>query len=131
MGICLFLVWTSSWLKGRAWFVATVLVLASSLVALEWDSPQPTSTLDLWLTRGGLSFVFLSFFYLIGGRFITATAVTDMTYQSHEALSRFIDASGDNSLFARILRNMGPALFVALLLFGVVVVLAKFTGAVE
>ena len=43
-------------------------------------------------------------------------------------LVRFIDESGDTSPFARIMRSMGPVLFAVLLIFGAVLVWAKFTG---
>lgn len=125
MAICLVLGWTSSWLKGRAWFVATVVSLATSLVSLEWNSQRTA-----WDTAL-IVFVFFGFFYFIGIRYITQTSVLDMTFHSHDALVRFIDESGDTSVFALVMRKMGPVLFASLLIFGAVAAWAKYTGALE
>ena len=131
IGVFLVLVCTSSWLKGRTWFIATVVVLAASLVAVEWDSQPAASQIEFWLTFGWLVFVFLCVFYVIGGRYLTNTEAMDITYQSHDALVRFIEESGDSSLFARIMRRMGPMLFALLLLLGAIVVWAKISGALR
>ena len=124
------LISTSSWLKGRAWFIATLIVLAASLASFEWGDPLLNSRVEIWLARAMLVYVFFGVSYVIGGRYITKTEVLDITYQSHEELVRFIDESGDTSPFARFMRNMGPVLFAVLLIFGAVLVWAKFTGVV-
>lgn len=128
MLIFLALISTSSWLKGRTWFIATVIVLAASLAAFEWGDSLPTSRVERWLARATLVYVFVCVSYVIGGRYITKTEVLDITYQSHEELVHFIDQSGDTSFFARIMRRMGPVLFAVLLIFGAVLAWAKFTG---
>jgi hypothetical protein len=125
MAIWLALVWTSSWLKGRAWFVATIIILAASLVSLEWNSQRTAWDIAL------LVFVFFGFFYFIGMRYTTQTSVFDMTIHSHDALVRFIDEIGDKSVFALVMRKMGPVLFASLLIFGAVAALAKYTGVLD
>lgn len=129
--VFLLLAWTSAWLSGRAWFIATVGALAGGLSCAAIPIIVGEVGLNRWLGLGGLLMSFLVAFYFVGMRYITQTRVRDMTYHSHEALVQFIDENGLASPFARIMRRMGPALLVFFLLFGVIAAWGKITGALK
>ena len=125
------MVWRSVWLKGRVWFIATVSLLGLALLALEWNIKLSTSALQVLLEVGGIALGYAVIFYLVAGRYLTMTPITDVTFQSHDSLVKFIDDSGDTSLLSKIMRRAGPWLLVAVLAYGLVVAWAKFTGAVD
>jgi hypothetical protein len=61
---------------------------------------------------------------------IAETSVHDLTYQSHSALVGFIEDNAISSPLARVLRVLGPALLVGVLVIGVVAFWAKSSGVV-
>lgn len=131
MIIAIVLVWVSAWLKGRTWFLATVGIMAASVIVLERSGTEPQSDIYLWATRMGLVLFFLVFCYVVAGRYLTGTSIQDLTYNSHHALVKYIDDSGDISLFARVIRMAGPLLFIIGVAFAAFLVWAKFTGAAK
>ena len=129
IGAALFLVFfllviTSSWLRGSIWFRVIIGSLAASLLAFApraWSSASNWETLQLSLF--GLA-LFLVFFYVVSGRYLTQTDITDLKYQSYEALSRFISDAKILSPLARVVRWLMPMCGVVLAL----LVLASFFG---
>ncbi len=125
------LAWSSAWLKGRAWFGATIGSLAAALLSLEASPPLGKPGIEGWLELGGLALMFCGLTYVIAGRYITGTTVLDITYQSHQALVAYLNEKQDKSLVALIMRRAGPLLMLALIIYGLVIAWAKFTGAVK
>ena len=131
LAVFLVLVWTSAWLKGLGWFVATLGALAAAIVSLELTSHATESALDLWIRLGALTLLFGFFFYFLGARYITGTSVRDMTYQSHGALTRFIDENRLSSPLATVLRVLGPLLLGVATIYAGFLAWAKFSGVIQ
>ena len=123
--------WTSLWLRGRLWFGAMMATLGAGLVILEWDVDRLTFGVKSWLEVVGLILFYALACYFVAGRYLTSTSVGDLTFQSHDALAKFIDENGETSLLSRIMRRAGPWLFAAFLIFAGFVAWAKYSGAIE
>lgn len=124
----LVLTYVSCWLYGLRWFVLTVATLACTFTALAAEVVATTSGIKLWLTIAILTWVFGAIFYLITIRYLTHTKLLDITYQSHEALRKFIDERGIASPLATVIRVLGPILLAGIVILGGLGVLAKNNG---
>jgi len=124
------LVAASVWLKGSGAFLATVLTLFAMFGVLAVDTVSKESGIVLALSLFMYFLLTGMFFYVVGGRYLTQTSVHDLTYQSHSALVGFIEDNDISSPLARVLRVLGPALLVGVLVIGVVAFWAKSSGVV-
>ena len=127
----IFLVWASAWLWGRIWFAITMASLAGVLVASEFVGIGAQSEVKRLFSLSGLALFFVMAFYFLGSRYITRTRLSDLTYQSHEALVRYIDDNQLSSPFARLMRRMGPVLLTLALIYAGFAAWAMFTGRLE
>lgn len=118
----------SAWLKGRAWFIAILVTSGVGLLLLNLGIAAPDNEFERWLGMGGTLLIYAVFCYVIAARHLTRTRVMDITYQSHEAVVRFIDECGDTSFFANTMRRAGPVLLVAMVAFAAVAIWAKSAG---
>jgi hypothetical protein len=108
----LYLVSTSAWLRGRAWFAATLIALAVwsvGFILVAAASPSDFEEHTYVKTAfAALSLLYVNafFFYLIGGRYVTRTGIWDLRYQSGNALNEYLEQNCIVSPLARMLRAM-------------------------
>ena len=129
--VFILLVLASAWLWGRGWFIVTLAALGGALVSSEVGGKEAPLDVHRLLEIGGLLLLFLVFSYFVGSRHLTKTKWSDMTYQSHAALVRYLNESRLTSPFATAMRAMGPVLLVLVLLYAGVAAWAKLTGRIS
>jgi hypothetical protein len=119
VGFCA-LIYTSSWLRGLKWFVAAMLTLAGTMLLLGIDALTEGVSVKAGLVLLLLTWLFCFMFYVIGSRYVTRTRLLDLTYNSREALERYLTQNQIHSSLAQALRAMplvlvlGMALMVGL-----------------
>lgn len=117
--VFLALIYSSAWLYGQSWFVATILSWACTIAAFYLDLMPTKVGASFWVSLLIASWFFLVVFYLLAGKYLTQTKLLDLKYQSHPALLQYITEHQIHSPLASILRPLGPVLFFAIFfLFG-------------
>jgi hypothetical protein len=119
------LTYSSAWLRGSSWYLATVFSMGVFLVAMSANALRAESGLRLWAGALGMLMLFGLFFYWVSARHITQTRMLDLTYHSHDAVVRYITERQLSSPLARLLRVLGPVLLAT------VIVLTAFAVAIQ
>lgn len=113
---------TSAWTRGSGWFIATVAALAlfiSSFFLELAPGELPSALL-------GAPLLFLFFFYVIAGHYITDTKIGDSL--SHEALMKYIaeeELSGPLETIVRFIPAVLYAGFIGIIIGGAFQYLSK------
>jgi hypothetical protein len=122
----LVLAYSSAWLRGLGWFVATVFSMAVFIAVLCGGALVRESGLRLWVGGLGALVLFGFFFYWISARYVTQTRLLDLTYHSRDALMSYITERKMQTSLAGLLRVLGPGLLAAVALLTVLAVAIKF-----
>jgi len=128
LGAFVVLMLLSAWLRGVGAFVLMVFCLVAGFGALTFEALQTQQGVLLSTTLLLYAGVSGGLFYIVGGRYLTQTPWSDLTYQSRDALIRYIRENEVESPLATVLRLLGPALMVLLGFAVVVGVLATKMG---
>ena len=120
------LVYSSAWLRGAGWFLATVLSIAVAIATISGGPLVRESGIRFWAGALGALMLFGFFFYWVSARYITRTRMLDLTYGSHDALMRYIDERQLQTPLARALRVLGPVLLAAVAVLTVLAVAIQF-----
>ena len=108
------LMYSSAWLHGTGWFAATILSMGVFFGLLCGATLAGASGFRLWVGAFGALLLFGLFFYIISARHVTRTRLMDLTYQSHDAVTRYISEKQIHTPLARVVRVLGPALLAAM-----------------
>ena len=100
------LIYTSSWLRGSRWFLATMLCLVGSFGSLIAEELKDGLSVKAGLALLFFAWMFGFLFYMLGARNITRTRLLDLTYNSHPALLAFLKEHQVSSPLASTLRAM-------------------------
>lgn len=133
IGVVFFLVFLalaygSCWLNGMRWFVLTISALACAVTAFAVEVVTTTAGTQQWLLIFIFTWTFCAVFYVIAIRYVTHTKLLDITYQSHEALGKFITEHSIVSPLATVIRLLGPILLAGIVAVGGYGVWAKHNG---
>jgi hypothetical protein len=120
------LAYSSAWLRGAGWYLATVPSIAVAIATISGGPLVRVSGIRFWAGALGALMLFGFFFYWVSARHITRTRMLDPTYGSHDALMRYIDERTLQTPLARTLRVLGPTLFFVVLALTVLAAAIQF-----
>jgi hypothetical protein len=120
------LAYSSAWLRGTAWFAATIVAMGAFIATVCGAALVGESGIRLWTGALGALVIFGFFFYWIASRHITRTRLLDLGYHSHDAVVRYIAEKQLRTPLARTLHTLGPVLLVAVALLTVLAIGIQF-----